>query len=99
MATTIDAGGLSDRFEEMLARSAAGEEVFITKGNEGRAKLVFVQARKKGPMILGLRAGLVEMAPDFDDPLLERNRSRGGKHKVVYSQNVPSLVFQGCCRR
>lgn len=54
-------------FSKLLARVAAGEEVIITRAGKPIAKLVPMHT--SAPRQLGMDAGKVEIAEDFDAPL------------------------------
>ena len=66
---TIDVRELPERFAEPLDLARSGAEVVVTDGDTPRARLVPLPAAPSGPRIPDLHAGLVDIAPDFDDPL------------------------------
>jgi antitoxin (DNA-binding transcriptional repressor) of toxin-antitoxin stability system len=70
MATMIEVRDLSERVEELLALTAAGEEVILVSDSQPRAKLIPIpqESRKR---IAGLHPGAMVMTPDFDAPLPE----------------------------
>ena len=66
-STAIDVHDLPQRFAELVALAAAGDEVIITDGTALRARLVALpQGRERRP---GLHPGAISTGPDFDDPL------------------------------
>ncbi len=60
-----------DRFPDMLARIAIGEEVVLTDKGEPVAKLVPIPARakKRGKFRFGSAKGEFTVPDDFNDPL------------------------------
>ena len=52
----------------LIEAAAAGEEVFITKGEDLSVQLV-PRTVKKRRRRFGSAKGLISMAPDFDEPL------------------------------
>ena len=65
MTATIDIRDLAGRIDEMLALTAAGQEVILLDGTAPRARLVPMPAER----VAGLHAGTASMSPDFDSPL------------------------------
>jgi prevent-host-death family protein len=57
------------QLSRLVERAAAGEEIVIAKGARPLARLVPLLATRVAPRQLGLLAGQVWVAPDFDDPL------------------------------
>ena len=56
------------QLSKLLARVAAGEEIVIARAGKPVARLVPVE-KKRAKRVLGLDAGKVWIADDFDDPL------------------------------
>lgn len=56
------------QLSRLLARAAAGEEVIIARSGEPVARLVPIE-RTGDQRVLGLDAGSVVIADDFDDPV------------------------------
>ncbi|HWG43490.1 MAG TPA: hypothetical protein VN688_11945 [Gemmataceae bacterium] len=68
MSTKIDIRELPTRWEEVLELASSGREVILTDGPTPRARLVpCVEAT--AVRVLGLHAGAIQPAPDFDAPL------------------------------
>jgi antitoxin (DNA-binding transcriptional repressor) of toxin-antitoxin stability system len=67
MATNVDFRELPERFVELLDLARSGTEVVVTDGATPQARLVPLAVT--GPRIPGLHAGMIDIAPDFDDPL------------------------------
>jgi antitoxin (DNA-binding transcriptional repressor) of toxin-antitoxin stability system len=67
MATNVDFRELPARFVELLDLARSGTEVVVTDGAIPQARLVPLTT--SGPRIPDLHAGMVDIAPDFDDPL------------------------------
>jgi len=65
--TTVDVQELPTRFAEVLSLAAAGNEVIVTDKQVPVARLVPLTPGQ--PRILGLHAGTITVAPDFDAPL------------------------------
>ena len=68
MAASVDVRELPGRFAELLDLARAGAEVVVTDGSTPRARLVPLPVAHRAT-IPGLHAGLVDIVPDFDDPL------------------------------
>ncbi len=62
-----------ERFDELHALIQSGTEVLIEHRNGHRVPLIFAPLDPSIPncrlVVLGLHAGMIEMAPDFNDPL------------------------------
>ncbi len=62
-----------ERFGELHALIQAGTEVYIEHRNGHRVPLIFAPLDPSIPncrlVVLGLHAGMIEMAPDFNAPL------------------------------
>lgn len=56
------------QLSKLLARVAAGEEIVIARDGTPVARLVPVE-KKRAKRVLGMDAGKVWIADDFDDPL------------------------------
>ncbi len=56
------------QLSKLLARVAAGEEIMIARDGTPVARLVPVE-KKRAKRVLGMDAGKVWIADDFDDPL------------------------------
>jgi antitoxin (DNA-binding transcriptional repressor) of toxin-antitoxin stability system len=69
-AMTIDVRELPQKIEEAFAQSQAGVEVVIVDGGVPKAKLVPV-AEETPPnrRVAGAHQGMIEMAPNFDEPM------------------------------
>jgi prevent-host-death family protein len=65
---TINLYEAKTNLSSLVERAAAGEEIIITKAGRPLARLVPLAKRVK-PRDLGLLAGQVWIADDFDDPL------------------------------
>ncbi len=72
MTTNVDVRELPARFSELLDLARSGGEVVVTDGRTPQARLVPLAT--PGPRIPGLHAGMVDIAPDFDDPLTDEFR-------------------------
>jgi prevent-host-death family protein len=59
------------KLSELIDRAAAGEEIVIARHGRPVARLVSYQPRSGKRRKLGLLAGKVRMARDFDAPLPE----------------------------
>ena len=55
---------------ELVAAAESGQEVIITRNGTPAARLVAITAAHV-PVRLGVLAGEIELAPDFDEPLTE----------------------------
>ncbi|MBT9559739.1 MAG: type II toxin-antitoxin system Phd/YefM family antitoxin [Myxococcales bacterium] len=66
----VNIGEAKAKFSSLVARALAGEEVVIARDNTPVLKLVPIESivATRRP---GSARGLVEIAPDFDDPLPE----------------------------
>jgi prevent-host-death family protein len=58
------------RLSELVAAAERGEEVLIARNGRPAARLVSV-VEQHSPVRLGILAGQIELAPDFDEPLPE----------------------------
>jgi prevent-host-death family protein len=58
------------RLSELVAAAERGEDVVIARNGVPAARLVAV-AVEHTPVHLGVLAGQIELAPDFDEPLPE----------------------------
>ena len=67
MSMNVDFRELPARFVELLDLARSGTEVVVTDGQTPQARLIPLAAT--GTRIPGLHAGMVDIAPDFDDPL------------------------------
>jgi prevent-host-death family protein len=65
---TVNLYEAKTNLSSLVERAAAGEEIIIAKAGRPLARLVPVAKRVK-PRELGLLAGQVWIAEDFDDPL------------------------------
>jgi prevent-host-death family protein len=65
---TVNLYEAKTNLSSLVERAAAGEEIIIAKAGRPLARLVPVAKRVK-PRELGLLAGQVWIADDFDDPL------------------------------
>jgi prevent-host-death family protein len=68
MTKTVNVAEAKARLSQILDEAAAGKDIVIARRGVPVARLVPVSPRK-GPRRLGTARGLMEMAPDFDDPL------------------------------
>ena len=61
-----------ERFEELLERAAAGEEVIIARG-DGAVRLVAIEPRlaPKPKRVAGKLKGKISIGPEFFEPLSE----------------------------
>lgn len=71
---TVSLDAAKADLSRLVERAAAGEEIVIEDAGHARAMLVpptraNPSARRTGHRPLGLLAGKVWIAPDFDDPL------------------------------
>jgi antitoxin (DNA-binding transcriptional repressor) of toxin-antitoxin stability system len=72
MTRVIHIQDLSPATRELLGRMAPGDELVIEEGGQPVAKITPVAANDaaaRGPRKLGLLAGSVDIAPDFDEEL------------------------------
>lgn len=61
-----------ERLDELLDEGARGEDILITSGDGATYRLVVESvALAARPRVPDLHAGLIEVAPDFDDDLPE----------------------------
>jgi prevent-host-death family protein len=58
------------RLSELVAAAERGEEVLIARDGEPAARLVAI-VKEHPPVQLGVLAGQIELAVDFDEPLPE----------------------------
>jgi prevent-host-death family protein len=58
------------RLSELVAAAERGEEVLIARAGKPAARLVAV-VNEHPPVRLGVLAGQIELAADFDEPLPE----------------------------
>jgi prevent-host-death family protein len=58
------------RLSELVAAAERGEEVLIARNGKPAVRLVAV-VEKHPPVRLGVLAGQIALADDFDDPLAE----------------------------
>jgi prevent-host-death family protein len=58
------------RLSELVAAAERGEEVLIARDGKPAARLVAV-VKEHPPIRLGVLAGQIELADDFDEPLPE----------------------------
>jgi len=56
------------KLSELVAAAESGEEVIIARNGAPAARLVAITTEHP-PVRLGVLAGEIELAPDFDDPL------------------------------
>jgi len=68
MARTVTIHEAKTHLSRLIRDCVAGEDVVIARGKQPMVKLVPVVGARK-PREFGLHRGLVEMSPDFDDPL------------------------------
>ena len=61
---TIEVQKTDQKLKELLSQVAAGKEVIFKQGGQLVARLV-----PAGKRIAGLHAGMVDISPDFDEPL------------------------------
>jgi prevent-host-death family protein len=66
--TEVNVHQAKTHLSELLHRVEAGEEVVIARAGKPIARLVAVQAGSTDRP-LGIDAGIVRVAPDFDSPL------------------------------
>jgi prevent-host-death family protein len=64
MPTLIEINELRDRFQEMLGRASAGDEVIVTDQSVPKARLMPLSAR-----VAGLHPGAFVPAQNFDEEL------------------------------
>jgi prevent-host-death family protein len=65
---TVNLYEAKTNLSQLVERAARGEEIVIAKAGRPLARLVPL-AMRTSPRPLGLLAGEVEVAADFDDPL------------------------------
>jgi len=68
VSETIEISDAGTRFEELVERAAAGEEIIITVVGEPRARLIALEPKQR-PRKPGGWKGQIWIADDFDDPL------------------------------
>jgi antitoxin (DNA-binding transcriptional repressor) of toxin-antitoxin stability system len=61
---TIEVQTINHELKELLNEVAAGKEVIFKEGDQLVARLI-----PAGKRIAGIHQGVVEMSPDFDEPL------------------------------
>ena len=66
--TVVNVAEAKARLSEILAEVASGKDVVIARRGVPIARLVPI-AKRSTQRQLGTARGLIEMAPDFDDPL------------------------------
>ncbi len=67
--TTVNIHEAKTHLSRYVEQAAAGEEIIIAKAGKPVAKLVPLEANALPPRKLGLLAGKLKIADDFDDPL------------------------------
>ena len=67
---TVNLYDAKTNLSNLVERAARGEEIVIAKAGRALARLMPL-ARRTTPRPLGLLAGQVNVAEDFDDPLPE----------------------------
>jgi len=67
MAATVDVREIAERWNELLATAAAGDDVIVTENDVPKARLVPLTRSR----ILGLHPNAMEISEDFNDPLPE----------------------------
>ena len=68
MGKTVTVHEAKTHLSRLIRDCVAGEEIVICRRDEPVARLVPVEGTRP-PRRLGLHCGLIEMAPDFDEPL------------------------------
>ncbi len=58
-------------FSRLVAEAASGKEVIVAKAGKPLVRVVPYRTPQKDDRIPGLDTGLVQVGPDFDDPLPE----------------------------
>lgn len=87
MSSTVDIRDLPSRFREAVAQAASGDEVIVADGSVPRAKLVpIAPAEARRPRVPGLRAGAIEMSPDFDAPLPDESWTLAEVGPMAYGE-------------
>ncbi|NJK61047.1 MAG: toxin-antitoxin (TA) system antitoxin [Oscillatoriales cyanobacterium SM2_1_8] len=64
MLKQIDVGEVGERFSELLAQLAEGDEWLLIDGTTPVARLVPIATR-----VAALHPGAIWLSPDFDEPL------------------------------
>lgn len=64
----VDMHDAKSRLSELVAAAESGEEVIIARNGEPAVRLVAVRVEHP-PVRLGVLAGEIELADDFDAPL------------------------------
>ena len=67
MSETLNLYEAKTQLSQLVERAAAGEEIIIAKAGKPMARLVALPAR--APRVPGLFRGLVEIGPEFFEPL------------------------------
>lgn len=65
MVSTVDVQEIAERWNELLAFTAAGNDVIVTENDVPKARLVPLPRSR----ILGLHPNAMEISDDFNDPL------------------------------
>ena len=68
MTLTVNIHEAKTHLSRLLARVSAGEEIIIARDGKPVARLVRV-VEAPAIRVPGTAAGMIEIAPDFDDPL------------------------------
>jgi prevent-host-death family protein len=64
---------------ELIARAEAGEEIIVARGNKPVAKLVPLQPTTKPKRQFGAMKGLIDIGPEFFEPLPDEELKAWGQ--------------------
>ncbi len=78
---TVNLYEAKTNLSQLVERASAGEEITIAKAGRPLARLVPL-AKPRGPRPLGLFAGQIKIADNFDDPLPAEIADAFGSGKV-----------------
>ena len=67
---SVDIDQAKERLAELIDEILGGNEIIITRERKPVAKLVSV-SRSRAQRRFGSAKGLIEISPDFDEPLVE----------------------------
>lgn len=73
--TKVDVDEAKDHLSDLIDEALQGAEVVLTKDNKPVVKLVPVSGGKARP-VFGSAHGLIQLSPDFDEPLEDLDQYR-----------------------
>lgn len=73
IVTTFDISAAKARFSELIRRAEAGEEIVVARGNRPVVRFVPYVSKVRPSKGFGSMKGLVEVGPEFFEPLPEED--------------------------